>query len=159
MRILASIALILGLAAGLASPASARQTIAQIASGNSNFSTLVAALKATHLAGVLNAPGKYTVFAPTNAAFDALPEGTVANLLKLRNLGKLKAILLYHVVGKRIPAAAIPTGVTRVATLNGKSVHVRKNAHGVSVNAARVTMADLHASNGVIHVIDSVLLP
>ena len=158
MRFIATALVALGLVLGTAT-ASTANTIAQIASSNGNFSTLVAALKAANLVGVLNGPGNFTVFAPTNAAFDALPAGTVATLLKPQNRGKLKSILLYHVIGKRIPAAAIPHGTTRVATLNGKSVRVRKNAHGVSVNGASVTTADIHATNGVIHVIDAVLLP
>jgi uncharacterized surface protein with fasciclin (FAS1) repeats len=159
MRLITATLVALGLMIGSASPSLARPTIAQIASKNPNFTTLVTALKATGLVGVLNGRGAYTVFAPTNDAFAALPEGTVASLLKPKNRGKLKSILLYHVLGKRISAGAIPRGVTHVATLNGKSVRVRKGHSGVSVNGARVTSADIHASNGVIHVIDGVLLP
>ncbi len=158
MRFLTAITLAVGLMVGAMTPSHAA-TIAQIASKNGNFSTLVAALKAAGLVGVLNGRGHYTVFAPTNDAFAALPAGTVANLLKPRNRGKLKSVLLYHVVGKRIPAAAIPRGVTHVPTVNGKSVRVRNGAFGVRVNNARVTTADIRASNGVIHVIDRVLIP
>jgi len=159
MRLITSTLVALSLMVASAVPSLARPSIAQIASQNPNFSTLVTALKAAGLVGVLNGRGSYTVFAPTNDAFAALPDATVASLLKPKNRGKLKSILLYHVLGKRIPAAAIPRGVTQVATLNGKSVRVRKGHSGVSVNGARVTTADIHASNGVIHVINRVLLP
>ena len=138
---------------------SAAATIAQIASKNSDFSTLVTALKAAGLVDVLNGKGHFTVFAPTNEAFAALPKGTVATLLKPQNRGKLKSILLYHVLAKRVPAGAIPHGTTVVATLNGQSVRIHKGMSGVRVNTAHVTTADLMASNGVIHVIDHVLLP
>ena len=159
MRLIAALLVAVGLVAGTASPSLAKPTIAKIAAGNPAFSTLVAALKATGLVGVLNGRGNYTVFAPTNDAFAALPAGTVANLLKPKNRGKLKSILLYHVLGKRVPASAIPHGTTRVATLNGKSVRIHKGLFGVRVNGNSVTTADIGASNGVIHVIDGVLLP
>jgi uncharacterized surface protein with fasciclin (FAS1) repeats len=159
MRLIAATLVALGLVLGSASPSLARQTIAQIASKNPDFSTLVTALKTAGLVGVLNGRGAYTVFAPTNNAFAALPDGTVASLLQRKNRGKLRSILLYHVVGKTIPSAAIPRGVTHVKTVNGKSVRVRNGLFGIRVNSARVTAADIRASNGVIHVIDSVLLP
>jgi uncharacterized surface protein with fasciclin (FAS1) repeats len=159
MRFVTAMLIALGLLAGSVGQGQAAPSIAQIASKNKDFSTLVVALKAAGLVGVLNGRGTYTVFAPTNDAFDRLPEGTVANLLKPRNRAKLKAVLLYHVIGKRIPARAIPHGVTHVKTLNGKSIRVRKNSSGVRVNGSRVTTADIHASNGVIHVIDGVLIP
>ena len=158
MRTIAAMLIALGLVMGSSVSGSAA-TIAQIASKNPDFTTLVTALKATGLVGVLNGQGHYTVFAPTNEAFAALPEGTVANLLKAKNRGKLKAILLYHVLGKRVPASAIPHGTSKVATLNGKSVRVHKGHFGVRVNGSHVTTADIMASNGVIHVIDGVLLP
>jgi uncharacterized surface protein with fasciclin (FAS1) repeats len=158
MRLISALLVTFGLMAASVAPGQAA-TIAQIASKNGNFSTLVTALKAAGLVGVLNGRGNFTVFAPTNDAFDALPEGTVANLLRPKNRGKLKAVLLYHVLGKRIPASAIPHGVTHVPTLNGKSVRVRKSIFGVRVNGNRVTTADIHASNGVIHVINGVLIP
>jgi uncharacterized surface protein with fasciclin (FAS1) repeats len=134
-------------------------TIVQEAAKAGQFNTLIAAAKAAGLAGVLSAPGNYTVFAPTDAAFAKLPPGTVKDLLKPKNRGKLKAILLYHVVGSRILAKDIPHGVTHVKTLQGKSLRVRKGLLGVRVNKSRVVATDVKASNGVIHVIDSVLLP
>jgi len=158
MRILSAVVVAVALFAGSASSGFA-STIAGVASSNPHFSTLVTALKAAGLVGVLSDKGHYTVFAPTNEAFAELPAGTVASLLKPRNRGKLKAILLYHVLGKTVTAGAIPRGVTHVGTLNGQTVRVRKNRSGVSVNDAHVTTADIMASNGVIHVIDKVLLP
>lgn len=134
-------------------------TIVQEAQKAGQFNTLIAAAKAAGLAGVLNSPGHYTVFAPTDAAFAKLPAGTVEELLKPENKHKLKAILLYHVVGKKIFAKNIPHGRTHVKTLNGKAVAVKKSGRGVRVNRARVIAADVKASNGVIHVIDRVLLP
>jgi uncharacterized surface protein with fasciclin (FAS1) repeats len=139
-------------------PAAYAKNIVEVAQENGNFNTLIAAAKAAGLAGALTAPGKKTVFAPTDAAFAKLPKGTVENLLKPANKAKLKAILAYHVVGKQILAKDIPAGATHVKTLNGASVNVVKKG-GVMVNAANVTTADVKASNGVIHVIDKVLLP
>lgn len=136
----------------------APETITQIAASNPNFSTLVTALKATGLDKVLNSPGEYTVFAPTNAAFDKLPAGTVTNLLKPENLGQLKEILLYHVVKGKVPASAVKSG--SVETLAGSAFDVDVSKSGVMLNnSAKVTKTDLMASNGIIHVINSVLLP
>jgi uncharacterized surface protein with fasciclin (FAS1) repeats len=151
----AAIAALLGLAAV---PAAQAKNIVEVAQDNGNFNTLLAAAKAAGLAGTLSAPGKKTVFAPTDAAFAKLPKGTVEDLLKPKNKSKLKAILAYHVVGKQILAKDIPAGATHVKTLNGASVNVVKKG-GVRVNSANVTTADVKASNGVIHVIDTVLLP
>lgn len=134
-------------------------TIVQEAQKAGQFNTLIAAAKAAGLASVLNSPGHYTVFAPTDVAFAKLPAGTVEELLKPKNKHKLKAILLYHVVGKKIYSKNIPHGRTHVKTLNGKAVAVKKTSHGVRVNRASVIAADVKASNGVIHVIDRVLLP
>jgi uncharacterized surface protein with fasciclin (FAS1) repeats len=139
-------------------PVASAKNIVEVAQENGNFNTLIAAAKAAGLAGALTAPGKKTVFAPTDAAFAKLPKGTVESLLKPENKAKLKAILAYHVVGKQILAKDIPAGATHVKTLNGASVNVVKKG-GVMVNAATVTTADVKASNGVIHVIDKVLLP
>jgi uncharacterized surface protein with fasciclin (FAS1) repeats len=141
-----------------AAPMAQAKNIVEVAAENGNFNTLLAAAKAAGLAGALSAPGKKTVFAPTDAAFAKLPKGTVESLLKPENKAKLKAILTYHVVGKQILAKDIPAGATHVKTLNGASVNVVKKG-GVKVNAATVTTADVKADNGVIHVIDTVLLP
>jgi uncharacterized surface protein with fasciclin (FAS1) repeats len=135
------------------------QNIVEVASSAGQFKTLIAAAKAAGLADALAAPGAKTVFAPTDAAFAKLPKGTVATLLKPENKEKLGAILKYHVVaGKTILAKDIKTGSTHVTTLNGKQVNVTKNG-GVTVNNAKVVKADVKADNGVIHVIDKVLLP
>lgn len=144
--------------ATLATGANAKN-IVEVAQGTGDFNTLIAAAKAAGLAGALTAPGKKTVFAPTDAAFSKLPKGTVESLLKPENKAKLKAILTYHVVGKQILAKDIPAGATHVKTLNGGSVNVVKKRSGVSVNGVSVTQADVKADNGVIHVIDKVLLP
>ena len=142
----------------LPAQADAPGTIVEIASSAGTFKTLVAAVKAAGLADTLSSPGPYTVFAPTDAAFAKLPAGTVDTLLKPENKEKLKAILLYHVV----PGAAKSTSLTNGETLKtaeGKSLTVTIAGGVVKVNDATVTKADIIASNGVIHVIDTVLLP
>lgn len=132
--------------------------IVETAQGAGQFNTLIAAAKAAGLAPTLSGKGPFTVFAPTDAAFAKLPKGTVANLLKPENKRKLAAILKYHVVSGEIEAGDIKPGRSHVKTVNGQSVTVRKHG-GVSVNGARVVTADVKASNGVIHVINRVLLP
>lgn len=123
-----------------------------------SFTTLAAALQAAGLVDALKGPGPFTVFAPTDAAFAKLPAGTLDDLLKPENQATLKAILLYHVVPGKIMAADIGSGATP-DTLEGTSVAVRAGADGVTVNGAKVVKADVMASNGVIHVIDQVILP
>jgi uncharacterized surface protein with fasciclin (FAS1) repeats len=132
-------------------------TIVQVAAGNPDFSTLVAAVKAAGLADTLNAAGPFTVFAPTNAAFAKLPAGTVESLLKPENKGKLTAILTYHVVAGKVMAADV-VNLKSADTVNGKAVTIDASM-GVKVNDANVTATDIKASNGVIHVIDTVLIP
>lgn len=132
--------------------------IVQVAKGAGQFNTLLTAAKAAGLVPALTGKGPYTVFAPTDAAFAKLPKGTVENLLKPKNKHKLAAILKYHVVAGEIEAGDIKPGRTHVKTLNGRSLIVRKHG-GVKVNGARVVTADVDASNGVIHVINRVLLP
>jgi uncharacterized surface protein with fasciclin (FAS1) repeats len=135
-----------------------KQTITEIAVGNSDFSTLVAALQAADLAGVLNQPGEYTVFAPTNEAFAKLPAGTVENLLKPENKEQLTRVLLYHVVKGKVESADVKSG--EVATLEGSDIEITVKNGNVMINDnAKVTAVDIDAANGVIHVIDSVLLP
>ena len=135
--------------------AQAQNTIVDVAVANGNFKTLVAAVKAAGLADTLSSPGPFTVFAPTDAAFAKLPAGTVDALLK--DIPKLKAILTYHVVSGAVMAKDVKTGM--VPTVNGQSLDVKADAMGVMVNNAKVVTADVKASNGVIHVIDTVLLP
>ena len=144
------------------STAPADQTIVEIAAGNHDFSTLVAAVRAAGLADTLSGPGPFTVFAPTNEAFAKLPAGTVDTLLKPANKQQLAAILAYHVV----PAAVMAKDVTpgTVETVNGASFTVAIEDGSVILtdgqgNKAKVVTTDLVASNGVIHVIDTVLLP
>lgn len=135
--------------------ASAAGTIVEVASSNGSFKTLVAAVKAAGLADTLSGKGPFTVFAPTDAAFAKLPAGTVDALLK--DIPKLKAILTYHVVSGKVMAKDVKTGM--VPTVNGQSLDVKADAMGVTVNGAKVSATDVAASNGVIHVIDTVVLP
>lgn len=132
--------------------------IVDVASGNPEFSTLVAAVQAAGLVETLKGTGPYTVFAPTNAAFAALPSGTVESLLRPENKDKLAAILTYHVIPGEVSSDQLAGKRLDVATVNGKTVHV-DGRRGVKVNKANVVTADIKASNGIIHVIDRVLLP
>ena len=144
------------LASGFVPQADARQshnTIVDIAAGADQFSTLVAALQAAGLVDTLNGDGPFTVFAPTNDAFAALPAGTVAELLKPENRNQLVSILTYHVVPGRIAAADL-LSTTAAETVNGQRVPV-----GLRIGEANVVYTDIEASNGIIHVIDRVLLP
>jgi len=136
-----------------------KKDIVDTAIANEQFSTLVAAIKAAGLVDALKAEGPFTVFAPTNAAFAALPEGTLDSLLKPENKAKLQAILTYHVVPGKIKSEKIADGTTEVATLEGGKLTVEKTAAGVTVDGANVTAVDIWTSNGVIHVIDAVVLP
>jgi uncharacterized surface protein with fasciclin (FAS1) repeats len=122
-----------------------------------NFNTLVAAVKAADLVETLKGTGPFTVFAPTDEAFAALPAGTVDDLLKPENKAKLAEILTYHVVAGKVMSADLSDGMTP-ATVNGKLVTIHTEG-GVKVNEATVSTADIDADNGVIHVIDAVLLP
>lgn len=137
--------------------------IVDIASGNPNFSTLVAALSAAGLVETLRGDGPFTVFAPTNAAFDALPAGTVDTLLQPENVDQLRSILTYHVVPGAYQSSDLLGQRLDVATVNGKTLRVDatggKYETTVRVNDANVINADILASNGVIHVIDKVLMP
>jgi uncharacterized surface protein with fasciclin (FAS1) repeats len=124
------------------------------------FKTLVAAVQAAGLESTLRGAGPFTVFAPTDAAFAALPAGTVADLLKPENKARLASILTYHVLASKVPSSAVAGKTVDVATVQGKTVKVVGAADGtVTVNGAKVVAADVNASNGVIHVIDRVILP
>lgn len=141
----------------------ADKNIVETAVSAGNFKTLVTAVKAAGLLDALTGPGQLTVFAPTDAAFEKLEKmkpGTIAMLLKPENKKKLVAILTYHVVSGKISAADVLKlkNGTPVKTLNGASIAVH-NRHGVRFNNARLVKADIECSNGVIHVIDTVLLP
>ncbi len=135
----------------------ADETVVAIAAGNPDFSTLVAAVTAAGLVDTLNGDGPFTIFAPTNAAFEKLPPGTVEDLLKPENKDKLTAILTYHVVAGKVMAADVATG--KVKSLQGGELDVVVAESGVTVDGANVTQTDIVGSNGVIHVIDSVVLP
>ncbi len=132
--------------------------IVDIAAGNEDFSTLVAAVGAAGLVDTLKGDGPFTVFAPNNAAFAKLPDGTVANLLEPENLETLQSILTYHVVAGSV-LAADAVNLDRATTVNGKDVHISAKNGSVYVNKSKVIATDIVGSNGVIHVIDSVLLP
>jgi uncharacterized surface protein with fasciclin (FAS1) repeats len=122
------------------------------------FKTLAAALKAADLIDTLKGPGPFTVFAPTDEAFEKLPAGTVEELLKPENKEKLKAILTYHVVAEKATSKDV-AGMKSAKTVNGKQLKIRVKDGEVMVDKATVTKADIETSNGVIHVIDTVLMP
>lgn len=132
--------------------------IVDTAVGAGQFKTLAAALKAAGLVDTLKGKGPFTVFAPTDAAFAALPKGTVENLLKPENREQLVALLTYHVVPGRVSASQVAT-MDAATTAQGGQVAIAASGGKVTVNDARVVKADVVASNGVIHVIDKVLMP
>ena len=134
------------------------KTIAETAIEVGNFKTLVAAAQAAGLVDTLNGGAQLTVFAPTDEAFAKLPEGTIASLLKPENKDQLVAILTYHVVAGKVLAADV-VKISSVKTVNGGSATVKVTDGGVLINDAKVVATDIETSNGVIHVIDSVLLP
>lgn len=150
----------LGIATAVAAcqPTTSEPNIVEIAASNDQFSTLVAAVTAAGLVDTLSGPGPFTVFAPTNAAFAALPAGTVESLLLPENQDQLIAVLTYHVVPGAVTSDQLAGQRLNVATVQGGTVHI-DGTHGVRVNQSTVTTADILASNGVIHVIDQVLLP
>ena len=144
------------------STAASAANIVQTAASTGKFNTLLAAAKAAGLAGALGSTHDITVFAPTDAAFDKLPDGTVEELLKPENKHKLAAILKYHVVPARVPSSAAKIKSAEIGTLKkggDTTIRVRKRFGMVYVDRARVVNADIEASNGIIHVIDKVLLP
>ena len=123
------------------------------------FGTLAAALSAANLIDVLKGNGPFTVFAPSDEAFSKLPGGTVENLLKPENMDQLVAVLTYHVVPGKILSTDIMMGSNPVATVQGSSVTIMKSYDAVKINQATVVVADVEATNGVIHIIDEVILP
>ncbi|MGB3617982.1 MAG: fasciclin domain-containing protein [Catalinimonas sp.] len=136
----------------------ADKDIVTLAMEQENLSTLVAAVKAAGLVETLQGDGPFTVFAPTNDAFAALPEGTVESLLKPENKEKLKSILTYHVVSGKVMSTDLSDGMN-AATVNGADVMVN-TTDGVKLNDnASVVTADVEASNGVVHIIDAVIMP
>ena len=134
------------------------QDIVSIAASNQDFETLVAAVTAAGLVDTLKGDGPFTVFAPTDDAFAALPEGTLESLLKPENKDQLISILTYHVVPGSVKAADV-VKVSEAKTVQGGNVQVVANDQGVTIDGAKVVATDIEASNGVIHVIDKVILP
>jgi len=140
-----------------AEPSSSSKDIVAVASSAGNFTTLVKAIKAAELVETLQGTGPFTVFAPTDEAFAKLPKGTLEDLLKPENKAKLAGILTYHVVSGKVMAADVKTMMAK--TVNGQKLDIEVTDGAVTVNKAKVTKTDIAASNGVIHVVDTVLLP
>ena len=141
-----------------ANPKPAKQDIVDTAVAAGSFKTLVAALKAAGLVDTLKGKGPFTVFAPTDDAFAKLPAGTVDELLKPENKQKLIAILTYHVVAGKVTAAQAMK-LNSAKTVNGQPLNISADGGTVKINDATVTKTDIMCSNGVIHVIDTVLMP
>lgn len=144
------------IAAPAAAQMSAQKDIVDTAVEAGSFTTLAAALQAANLVETLKGDGPFTVFAPTDAAFAKLPEGTVESLLA--NPEQLAAVLTYHVVSGKVMAAQV-TSMSEATTVNGAKINIRVVDGKVMINDATVTTADVGASNGVIHIIDTVILP
>lgn len=157
MRLAVSTALLLQLAAVPALRAQ-HADIVRTARDAGQFATLLAAVDAAGLTGTLRGDGPFTVFAPTDEAFRRLPDGTVEELLRPENRERLKAVLLYHVVPGRVSAQQA-RNLSRATTAEGSALRLRTNANALQVDGATVVKADVGASNGVIHVIDEVLMP
>jgi uncharacterized surface protein with fasciclin (FAS1) repeats len=149
---------VVGLTVGAISARAANPDIVDTAVAAGDFKTLAAALDAAGLVETLKGPGPFTVFAPTDEAFAKLPAGTVENLLKPENKDQLIAILTYHVVPGTVMAADV-VKLDEAKTVNGEMLTVTTDGGNVMINDAKVTAADIPASNGVIHVIDRVILP
>lgn len=164
MSIIRNAALALGMAISLAATPAlaggnyAKKDIVDTAVKAGSFSTLVAAVKAAGLVETLKGKGPFTVFAPTDAAFKKLPAGTVESLLKPENKAKLASILTYHVIPGKVMSKDIAGKKLQAKTVQGQKVSVDATK-GVKIDSANVTKADIATSNGVIHVIDSVILP
>jgi uncharacterized surface protein with fasciclin (FAS1) repeats len=148
----------LGLAVGSTNARAAEMDIVDTAVSAGQFTTLAAALGAAGLVDTLKGPGPFTVFAPTDEAFAKLPAGTVETLLRPENRDQLTAILTYHVVPGTVMAADV-VKVDEAETVNGEMLNVTVNGDAVMVNDARVTATDITATNGVIHIVDTVILP
>ncbi len=136
----------------------ANSNIVELAVQTDALSTLVAAVEAAGLVETLQSDGPFTVFAPTNEAFEALPDGTLESLLMEENRDQLIAILSYHVVPGKVMSSDLSDGMT-AETAEGSSVTINVSDYGVSVDGASVVQADVEASNGVVHVIDTVIIP
>jgi uncharacterized surface protein with fasciclin (FAS1) repeats len=155
---LAVLALMAGFAGSVKAESMPDKDIVDIAASAGSFKTLVAAVQAAGLVEALKGQGPLTVFAPTDEAFGKLPAGTVENLLKPENKDKLIAVLTYHVVPGRVTASEV-VNLNSAKTINGRSLKISAQEGKVMVDGAQVTATDIMASNGVIHVIDAVVLP
>jgi uncharacterized surface protein with fasciclin (FAS1) repeats len=155
---IAATALVLTLGAPTTTSAQAEKDIVDTAVAAGSFKTLAAALQAAGLIDTLKGEGPFTVFAPTDEAFAKLPAGTVENLLKPENKAKLTRILTYHVVSGKVMAADV-VKMKSAKAVSGDPITIASRNGGVMVNNARVLTADIAASNGVIHVIDTVIMP
>jgi uncharacterized surface protein with fasciclin (FAS1) repeats len=143
---------------GLTTVSSQSKDIVDTAVSNGSFNTLATALKAAGLVDTLKGPGPFTVFAPTDAAFAKLPAGTVESLLQPENREKLRRVLTYHVVAGKVGSAEV-TKLNSAKAVSGDNIKIAVKNGKVMVNNANVVTADVAASNGVIHVIDTVILP
>jgi uncharacterized surface protein with fasciclin (FAS1) repeats len=132
--------------------------IVDVAAEAGTFQTLIAAVEAADLVDVLKGDGPFTVFAPTDEAFAALPEGTVESLLLPENKDQLIAVLTYHVVPELVPSSDLAGASKEILTVQGSTVSI-DGSSGVRIDGANVVTADIEASNGLIHVIDAVILP
>jgi uncharacterized surface protein with fasciclin (FAS1) repeats len=142
-----------------AAPGAAQgRDVVDTAAAAGQFKTLTAALTAAGLTATLKGPGPFTVFAPTDEAFAKLPKGTVEDLLKPENKAKLTAILTYHVVAGSVPSSEA-VKLSTAKTVNGKDLTLSTANGGLEVNGAKVVTADVKASNGIIHIIDKVIIP
>jgi len=147
------------MSANTLAPPTATKTIVETAIGNGSFNTLVAAVKAADLVATLSGEGPFTVMAPTDAAFAKLPAGTVESLVKPENKAKLASILTYHVVAGSVPAATVVT-LKEASTVNGSKITIEVKDGSVFLNGdTKVIITDVHCSNGIIHAIDTVLMP
>ncbi|MEM6731857.1 MAG: fasciclin domain-containing protein [Myxococcota bacterium] len=135
-----------------------QRNLVETAASAGQFDTLIAAAKAAGLVPALTSQGPLTVFAPTDDAFGALPAGTIKSLLRPENKGKLAAILKLHVVSGRVGSGALADGA-RLKTLSGQNVEFTETEKGFAINGARIVKTDIGSSNGIIHVIDRVILP
>ncbi len=155
----ARVTLLAALAAAAISSSAKAADIVDTAVSAGSFTTLVAAVQAAGLAETLKGEGPFTVFAPTDDAFAKLPAGTVDNLLKPENREQLQQILTYHVVPGKVMSSDLQGKSTTAATVEGSEVEIDASGSAVMVEGATVTQADIAASNGVIHVIDTVIMP
>jgi uncharacterized surface protein with fasciclin (FAS1) repeats len=158
-RTLAAGAAAIAIGFGAQAGAGMNKDIVDTAVDAGQFTTLVAAVQAAGLVDTLKGDGPFTVFAPTDDAFAKLPAGTVENLLKPENRDQLVAILTYHVVPGKVMSADLAGKIVEATTVEGDSLDIDATGSGVMVDQAMVTTADIEASNGVIHVIDSVVMP